>query len=92
MARNCGAGVEEVDLQPTSIEELINNAVIEHDLNMFNMVIDLGRSASMHSLIAGVRAQAPVTELDYSSLVVPPSIPSRNAGAGSTWISKRHSV
>lgn len=71
VARNCGDAVQEVELHPTSIGDLTNSAVILHDINMFNMVIDLGQSASFHSLIAGTRVTDSITELDYSMLNVP---------------------
>ncbi len=68
VAQNCGDGVEEVELQPRSIGALTNSAVILHDLNMFNLIIDLGQSASFHALQSGTTASSPITELDYSAL------------------------
>lgn len=70
VARNCGADdVAEVDLAPTSPAELGDhdgmNAVVLHDVNIFNLVIDLGESTT-----ADLSAR-PNAQLDFSMLGVP---------------------
>jgi len=70
VARNCGADdVPEVDLLPTSPEQLGDhdgmNAVVLHDVNIFNLVIDLGESKQ-----ADLSTRA-VHELDFSMLDIP---------------------
>lgn len=75
VARNCGDGAQEVDLAPTKLGDLNNSAVILHDLNMYNLVIDLGESASFHALEAGVAVPRMLSELDYSMLQCPPIDP-----------------
>jgi hypothetical protein len=43
IAENCGPGdIPRVELLPTSLAELGDGAVIQHDLNVYNLVIDLG--------------------------------------------------
>lgn len=70
VARNCGADdVREVDLLPTSPDDLAEhngmNVVVLHDVNIFNLVIDLGESAT-----ADLSAR-PNAQLDFSMLGVP---------------------
>ena len=70
VARNCGADdVAEVDLLPTSPAELGDhdgmNAVVLHDVNIFNLVIDLGESRD-----ADLSTRA-LDDLDFSMLGVP---------------------
>lgn len=70
VARNCGADdVAEVDLLPTSPDELGDhdgmNAVVLHDVNIFNLVIDLGESSSADL------STRPIDELDFTMLGVP---------------------
>ena len=64
VARNCGSdAVPEVDLLPTSPDELGDhdgmNAVVLHDVNVFNLVIDLGEATD-----AGYRAARRARLLD----------------------------
>lgn len=76
VARNCGAAdVAEVDLHPRSAADVAEhvgadgsrqNAIVRHDANIFNLVIDLGESAS-----ADVHSPRPVDELDFSMLDFP---------------------
>jgi hypothetical protein len=76
VARNCGADdVAEVGLLPTRAFDLGEhvdsdgsrlNAVIRHDVNIFNLVIDLGESAT-----ADVHTTRPWADLDFSMLTVP---------------------
>ena len=55
-------GVAEVTLRPTTLAQLGNAAVIEHDLNVYDVLIGLG--------VAGPAAAT--GRLDYSMLAVPP--------------------
>lgn len=59
-------GVEEVTLRPTTLAGLGNRAVIEHDLNVYEVLIGLG--------VAGGPVAPPA--LDYDMLTVPPIDPS----------------
>jgi hypothetical protein len=71
IVRNSGAEqVPEVGLMPTTLAELGDGAVIQHDVNVYNVVVDLGtcdRSA--------VLRPRRVDELDFSPLRVPPIDP-----------------
>ncbi|MCB9660879.1 MAG: hypothetical protein R3B40_19310 [Polyangiales bacterium] len=72
IARNAGRGdVAEVDLLPTRPEHLGHwdgmNATIRHDVNVFNLVIDLGESE-----VADVHARVPLAQLDFGMLAMPP--------------------
>lgn len=71
VARNCGSSsVAEVDLMPRSPVELGDhhgvNAVVLHDVNVFNLVIDLGEADDVDL------SARPPAELDFSMLSVPP--------------------
>ncbi|MFN8051808.1 MAG: hypothetical protein U0Q22_10250 [Acidimicrobiales bacterium] len=71
VARNSGSdAVAEVDLLPTSPDELGDhdgmNAVVLHDVNIFNLVIDLGEATDADL------STRPVGELDFSMLTIPP--------------------
>ncbi|MBB5873755.1 hypothetical protein F4553_007189 [Allocatelliglobosispora scoriae] len=67
-ARNAGLpGLPEVALRPTSIADLGNRAVIEHDINVYDVLISLGVAAGGRPLAA-----KPIGELDCSMLTVPP--------------------
>ncbi len=62
--RNAGlAGLAEVSLRPTTLAGLGNRAVIEHDLNVYRVLLALG--------IAGTPGQPDPAALDYSMLEVP---------------------
>jgi hypothetical protein len=52
-------GLEEVTLRPATLTELGNRAVIEHDLNVYEVLAGLGTSA-------------PTSQLDYSMLTLTP--------------------
>jgi hypothetical protein len=66
---NSGAtGVAPVTLRPTTLAELGGGAVIEHDRNVYRVLLELGR--------AGVRP-GPAGVLDRSMLHVPPIDPER---------------
>ena len=70
VARNSGGtGVETVDLLPTSAGEISDhrglNAVVRHDANIFNLVIDLGLAPDTDL------SARPSTELDLTGLDVP---------------------
>ncbi len=63
IANNCGAEIAAPDLRPHSLEGLGDGAVIQHDIAVYNLVIDVGRArADVHSQRA---------TLDFSALVVP---------------------
>jgi hypothetical protein len=60
-------GLDEVTLRPTTLAELGDSAVIEHDLNVYHVLIALG--------LAGRPVPRPVSApdvLDFSMLTVPP--------------------
>jgi len=68
IARNAGLpGVRRADLLPTTLPGLGNRAVIEHDLNVYRLITDLGRAAG-----AARPRRRPLPELDLSMLTVPP--------------------
>jgi hypothetical protein len=76
VARNSGADdVEEVDLHPTCAADVAEhlgrdgsrqNAVVRHDANIFNLVIDLGESDT-----ADVCTPRRLDQLDFSMLAIP---------------------
>ena len=76
VARNCGADdVAEVVLSPVRAADLGEhvdvdssrlNAIVRHDANIFNLIIDLGESPT-----ADVYSTRPWHELDFSMLNVP---------------------
>ncbi len=70
VARNCGSeSVHEVGLLPTRAVELGDdhgmNAVVRHDVNMFNLVIDLGEAPDLDL------TTRPIGDLDFSMLEIP---------------------
>ena len=67
IAENAGAtDVARVTLLPTKVEDFLCNAVIQHDLNTYNLVLDLGASDR-----ADVRTRRKVEELDFDMLEMP---------------------
>ncbi len=67
VARNCGADdVQETDLKPDALCKMGERTVMLHDINIYNLVIDLGDSES-----ADVKRARPLDELDFSMLTVP---------------------
>jgi hypothetical protein len=71
VARNAGADdVLEVALRPTCADDLADdgglNAVVRHDANIFNLVIDLGESPT-----ADIHTPRALTDLDFSMLTIP---------------------
>ncbi|WP_147918926.1 DUF6999 family protein [Ruania zhangjianzhongii] len=64
--RNTPADIEPVTLRPTTLAGLGENAVIEHDINVYDVLIAL----------EGVDVEAP-ERLDFSQLDVPPLDPER---------------
>jgi hypothetical protein len=71
IARNAGLpGVRRADLLPTTLRGLGNRAVIEHDLNVYRLITDLGRATGAAPL-----RRRPQAELDLSMLTVPPIDP-----------------
>ena len=68
---NAGPGdIPPVELRPTRLAELGDGAVIEHDLNVYNLVLDLGERER-----AALLRPRPPAELDLSALEVPPIDP-----------------
>ena len=64
--RNTPADIEPVTLRPTTLAGLGENAVVEHDINVYDVLIAL----------EGVAVEAP-ERLDFSQLDVPPLDPER---------------
>jgi hypothetical protein len=63
VVRNAGlSDVDEVTLRPTTLAELGNEAVIEHDLNVYQLLIRLGHNGPL----------VPPGMLDFGMLAVPP--------------------
>jgi len=68
VARNCGLrDVSEPDLMPTTLDGLKGHAVIQHDINMYRAIIEVGRKLRASGRFrCGLR-----TPIDYSMLEVP---------------------
>lgn len=76
VARNCGQPqLREPDLLPTSFNELLDHAVIRHDINMYRLVIDVGESLQRAGRTRCDRRAA----LDFSMLEVPAISPDPEA-------------
>ena len=68
VARNCGVpGVPEPALMPTTIKGLMGHAVIQHDINMYRLVIDAGQAMRASGRLRCDRRASP----DFSMLDVP---------------------
>jgi hypothetical protein len=64
IARNTrGVTLSPVPLQPTRLEEVRNHVYLQHDLNLFNFVIEINRQLRERGL-----ELAPVEELDFSCI------------------------
>jgi hypothetical protein len=64
IARNTrGVTLSPVPLQPTRLEEVRNHVYLQHDLNLFNFVIEINRQLRERGL-----ELAPVAELDFSCI------------------------
>jgi hypothetical protein len=59
----------EVDLRPTALADLGNRAVIEHDLNVYRVLFDLGRQGPGRG--AGLPAPRYPGSLDFGMLSIP---------------------
>jgi hypothetical protein len=67
VSHNCGDDdVERVTLKPNALRDMGHRSVIKHDINIYNLVLDLGASAS-----ADVLRARPHEQLDFSMLDVP---------------------
>jgi hypothetical protein len=67
VARNCGADdVLDTDLKPDALAKMGDRTVMRHDINIYNLVLDLGESES-----ADVLSRRPLEALDFSMLDVP---------------------
>ncbi len=68
VARNCGVpGVPEPELMPTTFKGLMGHAVIQHDINMYRLVIDAGRAVRACGRLRCDRRASP----DFSMLDLP---------------------
>ncbi|MEX2150462.1 MAG: hypothetical protein WD793_09595 [Steroidobacteraceae bacterium] len=68
VARNCGLPqVREPDLLPTSFNGLLGHAVIQHDIDMYRLIIDVGESLRRAGRARCDRRAA----IDFSMLEVP---------------------
>jgi hypothetical protein len=64
IAKNCGRDVPAPTLRPLTLAALgENNAVVVHDINVYNLVIDVGQSGA---------TLAPPHKIDFSAIHVPP--------------------
>ncbi|HTJ67760.1 MAG TPA: hypothetical protein VL551_09550 [Actinospica sp.] len=63
-------GMSEVELRPTALTGLGNRAVIEHDLNVYRVLLKLGASGRLEQ-----RDEPDLADLDFSMLEVPPTDP-----------------
>jgi len=67
VAANCGRpGIEPVTLKPLSWRDLAGNAVIRHDLNIYNLMLDLAEAQETAPI-----ATRTLGELDFSMLEIP---------------------
>jgi hypothetical protein len=67
VVNNCGADdVPDCDLRPANLEQMGERTVIRHDLNIYNLVLDLGTSKT-----ADVDSRRPLDALDLSMFDVP---------------------
>lgn len=72
VARNCGLhGIPEPDLIPTTFEGLMGHAVIQHDINLYRLIIDAGEKLRSSGRF---RCERPAL-IDFSMLEVPPIVP-----------------
>jgi uncharacterized protein DUF6999 len=68
VARNCGVeDVAEPDLMPTTFAGLMGHAVIQHDINMYRLIIDAGEKLRASGKLKCDRRAS----LDFSMLDVP---------------------
>lgn len=72
IARNTGVGIEEPTLKPVHLKDMGNRTVLVHDINVYNLVIDVGDKRADVT-----RAR---TALDFSMLDVPPLDVERERG------------
>lgn len=67
VAKNCGAeDVATTELKPDALAKMGDHTVMQHDINIYNLVLDLGESET-----ADVLSRRPLEELDFSMLTVP---------------------
>lgn len=67
LLRNTGVQQHGVQLRPTTIDELGNRAVIEHDVNVYDTLTAVGAATRRRPLCA-----RSIDQLDFSMLDVPP--------------------
>jgi len=76
VARNCGLqGIPEPDLIPTTFEGLMGHAVIQHDINMYRLIIDAGERLRSSGRFRCERRAS----IDFSMLDVPAITPDDDA-------------
>lgn len=63
-----GVDVPTVPLKPHSLDEVRNNLFVQHDLNLFNFVIELNEQLTTQGLVL-----APRSELDFSAISEQPT-------------------
>jgi hypothetical protein len=64
IARNTrGVNMTPIPLKPTQLSEIRNNVYLQHDLNLFNFVIEINRQLRDQNL-----ELAPIDELDFSCI------------------------
>ena len=66
IARNSGKPIPEPALKPVALTQMVNRAVLIHDINVYNLVIDVGQTG------ADIQTPRSRDALDFSMLVVPP--------------------
>ena len=58
--------VQQVDLRPVTLDDMGNSAVVVHDLNIYNLMLDIGEAKGR-----GPFKQIPLDSLDFSMLEIP---------------------
>lgn len=67
VAQNCGdPEVQAATLKPSALAQMGDHAVIQHDINIYNLILDLGYSPT-----ANLKKRRSLAALDYSMLSVP---------------------
>jgi hypothetical protein len=70
--RNAGTpGLPEASLRPVALADLGNRAVIEHDLNVYRILLALGHAAAAAPAHPAPRRRARAEALDFSMLDIP---------------------
>ena len=80
VAQHATSGIEPVTLRPTTLADLGDRAVIEHDINVYDVLIALGRRPAAAPAAAGLRHARRAADRRRAG----------PAAAGSTWTSRPH--